>query len=80
MVWLPDRAVISSAFRPLAAKPEMRAERLANGAGRSLFAALWLAVLASLLTSGTVQEGPPSYKWKPFLWPSNHVKDIKIVC
>ena len=56
----------------------MRAERLANGDGISLFAALWLAVLASLLPSGTVQEGPPSYKRKPFLCPSNRIEQVQL--
>lgn len=50
----------SRAFSPLAANMEVRVERSENGEGIWLLAALWLAVLASLLPSGTVHEGPPS--------------------
>lgn len=60
-VWPPERAVMSRALRPFAANIEMRVERLENGEGIWLFAALKLAVLASLLPSGTVHVGPPSY-------------------
>ena len=47
-------------LRPLEAKEEVRAARLANGDGIWLLAALWLAVLASLRPRGTCHEGPPS--------------------
>lgn len=51
---------MSLAVKPLAVKLEMRAARSANGDGRLLLAALWLAVLASLRPSGTVHDVPPS--------------------
>jgi len=39
----------------------MREVRFEVGGGMLLFAADWLAVLASLLPSFTVHAGPPSY-------------------
>lgn len=60
MVWPPDRAVMSWAVRPLAAKAEMRAGRAENGEGIWVFAAAWLVVVASLRPSGTSHVGPPS--------------------
>jgi hypothetical protein len=40
----------------------VRVLRSDDGDGIWVLAALWLAVLASLLPSGTIHEGPPSYK------------------
>ncbi|CAA6673029.1 unnamed protein product [Spirodela intermedia] len=58
-VCAPERATSSRRFSPWLAKLEMSAERLDDGPGRLLLAALWLAVLASLRPRGTVHEGPP---------------------
>lgn len=58
----PESTVRSLAVRPLAANMDVRVERFEVGPGISLLAALWLAVLASLLPRGTVHEGPPSCK------------------
>lgn len=51
---------MSRAFRPWAANKEIKVLRLAEGGGRLVLAALWLAVLASFLPNGTGQEGPPN--------------------
>lgn len=61
MVCAPESAVISLGFRPFRLNREVRLLRLEDPGGRSVVAALRLAVLASLLPSGTVHEGPPSY-------------------
>lgn len=60
MEWPPESAVSSRTLRPLEEKEETRLEKLNVGAGIWLFAALWLAVLASLRPSCTVHVGPPS--------------------
>lgn len=60
IVWAPERTVRSLDVRPLDANIEIRVERSEEGPGIWLLAALWLAVLASLLPRGTVHEGPPS--------------------
>jgi len=62
MVCAPDRTVRSFRVRPLFLNMVVSVDRSEDGAGIWLFAALWLAVLASLLPSGTTHEGPPSYK------------------
>jgi len=62
MVCAPESTVRSLAVRPLAENMVVSVERSENGEGIWLFAALWLAVLASLLPSGTTHVGPPSYK------------------
>ncbi|OAY84397.1 hypothetical protein ACMD2_02060 [Ananas comosus] len=56
MVWAPESAVMSRAVRPLAANLEMRVERSELGPGRSEFAVLWLAVVASRRPSRTFQN------------------------
>ncbi|KAH0448159.1 hypothetical protein IEQ34_021959 [Dendrobium chrysotoxum] len=60
MVWAPESAVMSRALRPFAANLVMRVERVDDGAGRSLFAVLWLAEVASLRPRATVHFGPPN--------------------
>jgi hypothetical protein len=40
----------------------VRVARSDDGEGILVLATLWLAVLASLLPSGTIHEGPPSCK------------------
>ena len=61
-MWPPESTVKSLEVRPLAANIDVRVERSEDGPGIWLLAALWLAVLASLLPSGTLHEGPPSCK------------------
>lgn len=48
---LPARAIISAVLKPLFEKDDIRALRSKVGLGMSLFAALKLAVVASLLPS-----------------------------
>lgn len=55
---LPERATISLAVKPLLEKEVMRALRFNPGPGSWLFAAVKLAVVASLLPRATVQLGP----------------------
>ena len=52
---------MSITVKPLLSKALMRSLRLKKGGGRSLFARVWLAVVESLRTRGTVHEGPPNY-------------------
>lgn len=79
MAWPPESAVMSLAFRPLAENIEMSVERGANGDGISLFAAVRLAVLASLRPNGTGHVGPPSYNSNVTLFLVNNILKI-IVC
>ena len=51
---------MSVVLSPFLAKALMRPLRLAVGPGRSLLARDALAVVASRLPRGTVQDGPPS--------------------
>lgn len=60
IVWLPERAVISAALRPLAENMEIKVERVEVGIGIWALAELRLAVLASLRPNCTVHVGPPS--------------------
>ena len=62
MVCAPERTVRSLNVRPLFWNILVSVERSEAGEGIWVFAALWLAVLASLLPSGTTHDGPPSYK------------------
>ena len=57
---VPERATMSVVLSPFLAKALMRPLRLAVGPGRSLLARDALAVVASRLPRGTVQDGPPS--------------------
>lgn len=52
---------MSVELRPFFEKADIRALMSDVGAGISLFAPLKLAVVASLLPSCTVHEGPPNY-------------------
>jgi hypothetical protein len=62
IVCAPERTVRSLAVRPLFWNILMRVARYDDGEGSWVLAALWLAVLTSLLPSGSIHEGPPSWK------------------
>lgn len=57
---LPERATMSVLLSPFLEKAARRSLRLELGPGRSLLAKDALAVVASLLPSRTVHDGPPS--------------------
>lgn len=57
---IPESATISFAVNPLFEKKVTRSERLNIGDGSSVFAALKLAVVESLLPNTTIHEGPPN--------------------
>ncbi|KAH0471036.1 hypothetical protein IEQ34_000759 [Dendrobium chrysotoxum] len=59
---IPARATRSLVERPCAENLEIRLLRLEVAGGMLLLAALWLAVLESLLPNFTLQVGPPSFK------------------
>ena len=62
---LPERATMSVLLNPFLEKAARRSLRLELGPGRSLLAKDALAVVASLLPSRTVHDGPPSCAGSP---------------
>ena len=70
--YIPERATISLALKPLFEKEEMIPLRFKVGAGMSLLAVLKLAVVESLLPNWTVQLGPPN--WNKSISLSNVAK------
>lgn len=59
----PDKATNSWVVKPLLEKNVMSCVRFKVGAGILEVAALWVAVVASLLPNSTVQLCPPSWKY-----------------
>jgi hypothetical protein len=57
--YLPERETRSVVFRPRSENFRFKTSRPSEGPGRSL-AAVWFAVVPSLLPSKTSHEGPPA--------------------
>ena len=61
MTWPPERATRSLVSSPCLLKLLISAGKSMNGVGMLLLASVLLAVVESLLPSGTVHDGPPSF-------------------